>query len=517
MKRLLSLVLALMLVTGLGLAAQLPEDAKEGGTLVLHETGDPRSFNPTMAADDNLYAIAQNLFNRLTKLDASKSPIPDAAKSWDVSEDGKDITFHLKENMKWHDGEAMDAEDVKYTFDYIKATPTTYFSSSMSIVDSIEVVDPLTVVFHLNTPDMSFIARIGWYATFILPEHIFNNGQAWEDNPATLSNPIGSGPFKFDSYKQGEYTVLVKNPDYHDGAPILDKLIFSIVPDDATAVQAFINGELDNITNVPTAYVQQFLADEKIRMDRNMYPSPYRIIFNVNADIVKDVAVRRAIAYCVDRNDISNKVYDGIMPPEWSVYPSIVEWAANTEDIYPDVDLAMAEKILQDAGYTKDADGYYVTGISIDVFTGLEDSIKLIIANAEKAGIKIDLNLMEYNAWSEKVGKQRDFMIEAQGGFMGPDPAQLATRYGTGMGSNYSGWSNAEFDELCALAAKEPNTEKRAELYKKAQKIVLDNMVVINMVGYAAYEASRSDVMNLPIDGTGKWGWNEYTFTYFKK
>lgn len=517
-------VLVLMLVTVMlgtiafsALAGELPADAQAGGTLVLREAGDPRSFNPTMATDDNFYAIAQNMFNRLTKLDASKSPVPDAAESWDVTEDGLNITFHLKKNMYWHDGEPMDADDVKYTFDYVKATSTTYFSSSMGIVDSIEVIDPYTVVFHMNTPDMSFIARIGWYATFIMPEHIFNNGQAWEDNPATLTSPVGSGPFKFVEYKQGEYTILEKNENYHDGAPILDKLIFSIIPDDATAVQAFINGEVDALAQVPFAYNDQFLQDASIRMDRNFYPSPYRLIFNVNAEKVNDVAVRRAIAYCIDRNDISNKVYSGIMPPEWSVYPSIVAWAANTEDIYPDVDIEQASKVLEEAGYTKDADGFYVTGITIDVFTGLEDMVKLIIANCEKAGIKIDMNLMEYNAWAEKVGTNRNFMIESQGGFMGPDPAALASRYGSGASGNYSGWSNAEFDALCAEAAKESDTDKRAELYKKAQKVLLDEMVAINVVGYAAYEAARADLVNLPIDGAGKWGWNEYTFTYFKK
>ena len=94
---------------------------------------------------------------------------------------------------RW-DGEALDADDIKYTFDYIKENPTCYFSSSMEIVDSIEVVDPYTVVFHMNTADMSFVARIGWYGTFILPEHIYNNGQPWEENEASKTKPVGSGP-----------------------------------------------------------------------------------------------------------------------------------------------------------------------------------------------------------------------------------------------------------------------------------------------------------------------------------
>ncbi len=489
-------------------------EANSGGTIIIRESGDPMSFVPSEAADDFAYGIVQNMFNRLTKLDASKSPIPDAAESWDVSDDGLTITWHLKDNMKWHDGEALDGEDVKYTFDYIKANETCYFSSSMSIVDSIEVVDPLTVVFNMNQADMSFIARIGWYATFIMPEHIFNNGQAWADN-AAAKDPIGSGPFKFESYEQGVGTTLVANPDYHDAAPLVDKLIFSIIPDDATAYQALLNGEIDILGSIPFANTDEALSNPDLRVDQNVYPSPYRIIFNVNDPILSDLAVRQAISYCIDREDISEKAYAGIMPPEYSAYPSIVEWAANTEDVYPDIDIAMASQILEDAGYTKDADGFYVTGIEWEVFEGMQDFANLIIAKCAEAGIDIKMNLSEFNAWAEKVGPDGNYMMESQGGFMGPDPAALYNRLGTDQSGNYAGWSNAEFDALCIEAAAEPDTAKRAELYKQAQALIIEELPAINVVGYAAYEAAAGTLKNLPIEGAGKWGWNEYTYAYF--
>lgn len=493
---------------------QSPDGSKKGDTLIIRATGDPMSFNPTITSDDNLYPAAQNMFNRLTKLDASKSPIPDAAESWDVSDDALKITWHLKDNMKWWDGEALDAEDVKYTFDYIKDNPTCYFSSSMNIVDNIEIVDHLTVVFNMNQADMSFIARIGWYGTFILPEHIFNNGQKWEDNPASKI-PVGSGPFKFEGYEQGSSITLVANPDYHDGAPLIDKLIFSIIPDDATAMQALLNGEVDFCETIPSAYVDDFLANPDLRMVLDEYPSPYRIIFNVNNEILSDLAVRKAIALCINREEISEKAYGGVMPPEYSAYPSIVSWVANTEDTYPEQDIDAAIKVLEEAGYKKDADGYYVRGIEWEVFEGMQDMANLVIASCKQAGIELILNLSEYNAWAQKVGTDGKFMMESQGGFMGPDPAALATRYGTGSNSNYSGYSNSEFDELCKLAAQEPDQARRAEFYKKAQKLLVEDLPVINVVGYASYQGMSSKLHDMPIDGTGKWGWAEYSKAYF--
>ena len=236
----------------------------------------------------------------------------------------------------------------------------------------------------------------------------------------------------------------------------------------------------------------------------------------MNADKVSDLAVRKAIALCINREDISNKAYGGIMPPEYSAYPSIVEWCANTTDTYPKQDIEAAKKVLEDAGYTKDANGFYVTGIEWDVFEGMQDMANLIIASCKEAGIGIEMILSEYNAWSEKVGQQRNYMMESQGGFMGPDPAAMATRYGTGSNSNYAGWSNAEFDRLCAEAAAEGDEAKRAELYRAAQKILVEELPVINVVGFASYSGTAADLADMPQDGAGKWGWADFSHAYFK-
>ncbi len=523
MKKLLSMLLVVVMflsVNALTVKVDVAAEEEEpvyGGPLIIRASGDPMSFCPSAAPDDNGYPIYQNMFNRLTKLDASKQPIPDAAESWEISEDALTITFHLKDNMKWWDGEALDAEDVKYTFDHIKEDETTFFHTSMSIVDEIEIVDPLTVAFHMNEADVSFVARIGWYATFIMPEHIYNNGEAWLDNDAA-KNPVGSGPFMLEEHRQGEYTTLVKNPDYHDGEPYLDKIIYSIIPDDTTAVQALINGEVDMLEVVPSSSVNQLLNDPNFRMDLNPYPSPWRYIFNLEAEEVSDLAVRQAIALCVDREEASQKVTNGIMPPEWSAYPQMIEWAANTEDIYPDVDIEKARQILEDAGYEVDADGYYVRGITLDVFEGdLVDMARLLVANAKKAGIEIELIVSEYNAWSEKVYRGGDWIMEAQGGFMGPDPAALVTRFGSESSSNYASYNNPEFDELCAKAAAEPDQEKRGDLYKEAQALLVRDLPGINVLAYENYEAADARLRNLPIEGEGKWGWAELTFTYFSE
>lgn len=513
----LSIIVAALLIAVMAVAAGCSGDTEEQeNVLVVRAYGDPMSFNPSTLADDYGYPIAQNVFNRLVKLDAAKQVVPDLATDWEVSEDGCAITFFLREDATWHDGEPVTSEDVKYTFDTIKENETYYFSYRMQFVESIETPDEYTVVFNTETPDASLIADLGWYATFILPEHVFNNDQSWEDNPASM-DPIGSGPFKFESFQQGVDITLVANENYHEGAPKLDKLIFSIIPDDSTAVQALINGDIDVLENVPTASVDQLEANEDIRLVLNEYPSPMRIIFNLEDPAVQDVNLRRAISAAIDREDISNKVFNGIQPPEYTMYPSLIEWVANTEDTAPGYNVEEAVQILEDAGYTKDADGYYVRGLEIDVFegSGYPDTAQLIASYLADVGIELKVSVHEFNAWDQKVSIDQDFMLEMQGGFMGPDPNALANRYAS-ESDNVGNYNNAEFDELMLQGRATGDEEERAAIYKEAQAILAEDLPFIPLVAYAAYDANNADFTNLPIDGAGKWGWAEFTFTDLK-
>ncbi|MEL3913633.1 ABC transporter substrate-binding protein [Treponema pedis] len=490
------------------------EKTAEKTTLIVRAGGDPMSWNPDILPDDNGYPIFQNIFNRLVKLDASKNIIPDLAESWDISPDGKKITFHLH-TAEWHDGKPVTADDVKYTFDYIAKKNTYLLYSRLQIIDEIVVKDSKTVVFKLKVPDVSLVANLGWYASFVLPKHIFDNGQEWEDNLATKEMPIGSGPFKFLKFKQGESVTLEANKNYFMGAPKIDNVIFTMIPDNATAVQALVNGEVDVLENLPAANNRELLANPQLRLVFNEYPSPMRVIFNMRNEKVKDANLRRAIASAINKKEISDKIFDGVQKPEYAMYPEFIKWVSNTEDASPQFNIDAARKILQDAGYKADKDGFFVRGLQIEVFEdgGYPDAAKLMQATLAKAGIELKVNVSEYNAWADKVGTNKDFMLELQGGFMGPDPAALYSRYGTDQSNNWSGYSNIKFDELCKKGLTVGDKKERAAIYKEAQKILAEDLPFIPVVGFASYDVNSIKFKNLPIDGTGKWGWQEYTFT----
>lgn len=484
--------------------------------LVVRTVGDPQSFNPDNSGDDNAYSINQNLFSRLVKLDASKQIIPDLAEKWDFSEDGKVITFHLKK-ARWHDGKPVTSADVKYTFDYIKNEKTCFFNSNMANVESIETPDDTTVVFKLANPNVAMIGYLGWYGTMIMPKHIFDNGQKWDENPAAMK-PIGSGPFKFGEFKQGEKIVLQANPDYFGGAPKVSQLVYRIIPDESTAVQALINGEIDVMEAVPATEVEKLKKDSNLRLALNEFPSPMYMVFNFKVKELQDPALRKAIATAINKQEISDKIFLGIQKPEYNMYPSLITWATNSEKTSPRFDTAAARKILEDAGYKADADGYFVRGLPLDIFEGggYPEAGQIIQSNLKEAGIEIKLNVTEFNAWNQKVFINKDFVLEIQGGFQGPDPAALGSRLSTTGVMNQGSYSNPKVDELFAQGDRIGDQAKRAAIYKDVQAILAEDLPIVPIVMYSVYDVNRANVTNLPIDGAGKWGWQEYAFTEVK-
>ena len=464
-----------------------------GGTFIVNMGADPTTFNPVLKGDDDGHLIYQNVFDGLLELNINSEVIPGLAESWDISDDGLVYTFHLAEGVKWHDGEPFTSADVKYTYERIMSDNGFNGATLSNALESIECPDDNTVVLNLKSADATLLGSLAWYEHFIIPKHIYENEADWATCEAATRKPIGTGAFKFVDYQQGSSITLEKNPDYFRGAPKVDRLIFSIIPDDATAVQAFKNGELDLLTGVPNSDVPAMQQDPEVKMGVMTAARRYQVICNMENETMSKWEVRKAVALGINREEISQKGTGGLQAPAYGFYPPFLDWAYNADADIGERDVAQAQQLLEQAGYTKDANGMYLT-LTLDVFTGgtYGDCGKVMAANLKEVGIDLKVNIIEMAAWAEKI-EAGNYELAMMAGFQGPDPDAMAKRIGTGAVMNYSKYSNAKVDELLAKGKVLVTHEDRGACYKEVQAILAEDLPIIPIVEFAQYYACRNN------------------------
>ncbi|MCI9313010.1 MAG: hypothetical protein HFE68_06565 [Erysipelotrichaceae bacterium] len=523
MKKLLNFSLALLMALtltacGSGGNGGGNTSAQKGGTYIIAQSGEPASMNPDTISDDYLYAPAQNIFNRVVKLNNNYEVLPDLATSWDVSEDAKTYTFHLNEKAKWHDGQPVTAEDCKYTFDTI--VKESYANASVFVyVEEIVAEDAQTLVFKMKQPDASFVSNLAWYGTFVLPKHILD-GQDWLTSDFN-QNPVGSGPFKFSEWNKGTDLKLVRNEEYWGDVPYLDGLTYMVQPDGSTAYQAWLNDEVDEIEsiNLPVSEIENLKATDKYIWVTQMWPTMFYLTFNMKDGAFANPDVRMAVAMGINREEVSTKGYNGYKPASTHYIPSIYTDALNDDAKLPAYDPDGAVELLEKAGLTKNANGYYIEE-KIRIMQGFEDLATVVIAELDKIGIKLTMDVLDMNIWTEQVWQGQQFTISAVGGFQGPDVLGTGRRWTKDGAINVAFYSNDEIEGYYSDALKASSQDAINENMKKIQTILAKDNPIIPMVDYGDVAAFKSNVHGHPLftneqgGSRDKAGFSEMTYLW---
>lgn len=460
MKKILCLILAVLTV--LSLAACGKGTTKNDNTLV-YGSGSYTRINPAMDEHGEINIL---LFNGLTGHDGDNQVIPALAKSWDFDRDTCTYTFHLEENVKWHDGEPFTAEDVKFTIEAIMDPENgSENAPNYEDVQEITVIDPHTISFKLDAPNVAFL---DYMTMAVLPKHLLE-GEDFQTSDFFRS-PVGTGPYKLETWDDGQAITLVKNEDYFKGAPNIDKIVFKFVDDDNAKAMQMQSGDL-NLALLTPKDAKSFQDKEGYTV-YNMKTSDYRgILFNFwnpywteNRDIIP------AICCAIDRQAIVDTVLLGQGIP---AYGPLQRNLYNNEDVeHYDYDPERAEQILQAAGCTKNGDGCYerngeVIGFVISVGAG--DQVRLDIAQAaaqmlEEVGIRCTVEVPEKVDW----GGQMAYLIGWGSPFDADDHTYKV--FGTDKGANYSGYSNELVDQYLTEARQSDDPAVRAEAYDKFQE-----------------------------------------------
>lgn len=495
-----------------GLVNDADQTVQTGETLV-YGSGDYTRINPAMDEHGEINIL---LFNGLTAHNGDNQVVPGLARSWEFDEAECTYTFHLEENVTWHDGEKFTADDVKFTIEAIMDPENgSENAPNYEDVEEITVIDDYTIAFRLAAPNVAFL---DYMTMAVLPQHLLQGEDMQES--AFFRSPVGTGPYKLESWDAGQAITLVKNEAYFKGEPNIERIVFKIVPDDNARAMQMESGELDLALLTPRD--AQAFADREGYQCYEMKTSDYRgILFNFRNDYwTENRDIIPAVCYAIDRQAIIDAVLlgQGIVaygPLQRNIY--------NNEEVeHYDYDPDKAKAALEAAGCTMGSDGMYERQgekIGFVISVGAGDQVRLDIAQAaaqqlREVGIDCSVEIPVQVDW----GGQMAYLIGWGSPFDADDHTYKV--FGTDKGANYSGYSNAKVDQYLTQARRSDNPEIRAEAYDKFQVELADDpafaficYVDADYVADAAIEGISADTV-MGHHGVGIfWNVAEWTIT----
>ncbi len=366
--------------------------------LVMGMVLEPPHLDPTAGAaaaiDEVVYA---NVFEGLTRIDRDGAVQPALAKSWTVSDDGLTYSFTLHEGVSFHDGSSLEASDVVFSLDRARAENSVNAQKALfEPIESVAAPDAATVVVTLKRPTGHFLFNLGWGdAVVVAPESADGN----------KAKPVGTGPFKFDRWVQGDRVELVRNPDYWGDAVNLERATFKFIPDPAAAVAAMLAGDADAFANFPAPEsLGQFEADPRFKVVIGSTEGETILTMNNGKAPFSDLKVRRAVAHALDRKAIIDGAMFGYGTPIGSHFAPHHPAYVDLTDRYP-FDPEKAKALLAEAGL---ADGFKAT-IKLPPPTYARRGGEIIAAQLAKVGIELEIIPVEWAQWLEQVFRGKDY------------------------------------------------------------------------------------------------------------
>lgn len=478
MKRTLAILLVLVMTVGLLAACSSEEgntEAGDGGAAAGNNEdrefvvalGDVNSnnFDPYNSYGTDNYGHMQ-VYNSLMKIDENREVVPDLAEKYELTPDGMEYTFYLKQGVKFHNGEELKASDV--VFSGQRAIESAYTSADWSAVDYLEAVDDYTVKIHMKAPSMAFLETLAGSFAFIVNEKAVT--EYGEDYGMSVEATIGTGPYILKEWKPGELAVYEANPDYFDGEPDIKHLRIKAISDTNTAVIALETGEIDYyMATVPPVSMESLSNNDSLTVVS--YPSQnltYSII-NCETGIFTDVRMRQALAYAVDREKMLVLGGEGLgtivncpCGPDYTALPDMGSWY--------EYDPEKAKELIQEAGY----EGASVTikTYSTGAYPKLATSMQQDLSNV---GLDVEVLQMERNAFINDVLGEGQYEIGICG--FSSSVADMDVMYqhlhtaNIGLTGNWSRYSSPEMDTLLEEARSETDAEARKELYRQAMDL----------------------------------------------
>lgn len=494
------LILASVVAAGLGMGATAALAQQE---LTATLNTNPNNLWPAKATIGEEYNLAVLMYNGLVRINADLEFEPELAESWEVSDDATEWTFKLREGVKFHHGKELKAEDVIHTFELIGDPDVgSRAQSHADLIASMEALDDYTVKFTLKEP------YAGWADLMIERQlKIVPSDRTQEQ----LSNePVGTGPFVFESYQPGDKVVLTKNPDYfEEGLPKLDRIVLRIMPEDAAKVAALQAGDVDLVWNLPLESIEQLEEADGVVVDQKATATWDGFVLNNEKPPFDDVRVRRAVYKALDKRQLVEFAVFGHGAATHSPIPPTHKYFNEAISFEPDPEGAKA--LLAEAGY---ADGFDIT-IHAPVGRPTRERAAVALQQMLKpVGINAEVERVPYNRYGATVSGQAPFYMD--GYFARPtlDTSTYPWFHSTGSwNSRMWHYKSERMDEILEAARKTTDEAELKELYSQFQEVLVEEVpgVVMysknfvtaytdNLTGYTTHPYLWMDLRNASLE-----------------
>lgn len=473
----------------------------------------------TLVPIDNTYGvtgvIGPKVNEGLLTYDLEFNPVPQLAEAWEVSADGLEYTFRLREGVSWHDGEPFTSADVAYSILTLKEVHPRG-RATFANVTGVDTPDARTAVIKLAKPAPYLLKALAAAESPIVAKHVYDTGVEVGKNPANAA-PVGTGPFVFKEWVKGSHILLERNPTYWGaGQPHIDQIVVRIIQDPNARSLAFSSGELDlgGDTPVPRSDIPEFEANEAFEVTADGYAylgNQSQLIFNLEHPILGNRDVRHAIGHALDPQTILDVAWygQGVVSPT-PISPVLKEFHNPEVKALP-LDLDRAAELLDAAGFPEQDGERFRLRITHNPFSDGNGRAASFIQQAlAPLGIKVEIESFDFAGYVKTVYTDRAFDLSVENLSNTFDPTVGVQRgywsksFKPGLPfSNGSGYQNPEVDALLEAAAVENDPEKRRELFFRFQEIVAEDLPVVNFLSYNAYTVARKGVTGhtTTIDG----------------
>jgi len=475
-----------------------------GGRLVIGLEKDVSTLNPFVRMQSTDMDVRTHIYEALLDTDLAGNIIPALAESWEISKDGLSYTFKLRRGVKFHNGQEMTAEDIRWCAEYamnpkVGATG----GSQLDEVKGITAVNPYTIRFTLKTPQASFLSRMATLRPFpVVPKGSLSEG---EEKSSTF--PPGTGPFVFKEWRPEREIVLTRFRDYWQrGVPYLDEVVFKPVPDPTVRFTSLRAGDLDLIERTPYAFVRKLASGEArhIKVTAAAASGFDRLVFNVVDPPFDNPKLRLAVAYAIDKKHYLQGAYWGYGEPIDQRAYAGSSWFVKLPPRGRDVD--RVKQLLREAGAGENFE-FEILGRK-----GSEEAYQVLQQQLNSAGLKAKVVVLSGSAYQQRT-RTGEFQAALLGGSVALDPHDVyPAEYGCEAEMvkaktrrlNYAGYCNQEADRLLDEAGKITDYKKRHELYSKVARILHDEAPVVSLAFIPRFFTYNERVKGFTTDAVGR-------------